>query len=341
LNKSTTCLALLATLVLANVAFTQDGQAEPEKRGWRKLTGETAPAVTAKEWLNTNESSPTAALQGKLWLLEFCATWCGPCMSKVGDLRRLHDRYHDVGLRIVAISDEPVALLRTKMVEGLGATYWIGSDPDNETHMRYSDGGMTGIPKFYLVGPDGKVIGEGLPSEARLRELLESEHLVTKDVHAKLARARTAYDAGAYGTAHKLAAALRQDQDPAVAADATLLCDKVASHAAFLQKLLAQHEGDANERYGELLRFTFRYDGLEPATWARRQLADLKKDNLVKRFLPEWTKLENAVRTEMQAVGNADKMRQAKRLYDEVAQKFGRSVVGQLAAVEAARLGGS
>ena len=43
--------------------------------GWKKLDGEMAPALSAKEWLNANGSDPTlASLRGRVWLLEFFST---------------------------------------------------------------------------------------------------------------------------------------------------------------------------------------------------------------------------------------------------------------------------
>jgi hypothetical protein len=43
--------------------------------GWKKLDGEMAPALSAKEWLNADGSGPTiASLRGKVWLLEFFST---------------------------------------------------------------------------------------------------------------------------------------------------------------------------------------------------------------------------------------------------------------------------
>lgn len=262
-------------------------------------------------------------------------------MSKVGDLAALHTKYFDAGLRVVAISDEPVELLRKKMVDAAGATYWIGSDPDNATMKRYTGRGSFGIPHFYLVGADGKVISERLPKEADLRDLLERAHLLDKPLHAKLERARAAYEAGVFGVAHKQATALRKDKDSAVAADAALLCDKVEGHAGFLQTLMAASaDDDVNTRYGELQRFAFQFDGLGPAKWAREQLAELNKHARVKSFLTEWKKLENAMRSEMLAEGNPDKLRLVKRLYEDVAKKYERSHVGQLAAAHAARLDG-
>ena len=50
--------------------------AAAQQSGWKKLDGQRAPAITAKEWLNTGKDAPTAKeMRGKVVLLEFFATW--------------------------------------------------------------------------------------------------------------------------------------------------------------------------------------------------------------------------------------------------------------------------
>ncbi|MEZ5966140.1 MAG: hypothetical protein R3F56_20050 [Planctomycetota bacterium] len=50
--------------------------AQGEKVGWRSLKGEQAPDISASTWFNVGDQVASAeALQGKVWLLEFFATW--------------------------------------------------------------------------------------------------------------------------------------------------------------------------------------------------------------------------------------------------------------------------
>jgi hypothetical protein len=52
------------------------GLALPASAEWKKLDGQKVPEITSSEWLNTGKQAPTAAsLRGKVWLLEFFATW--------------------------------------------------------------------------------------------------------------------------------------------------------------------------------------------------------------------------------------------------------------------------
>jgi hypothetical protein len=50
--------------------------ATPAAAGWKNLTGQPVPPISAKEWLNTDRYTPSVAdLRGKVYLIEFFATW--------------------------------------------------------------------------------------------------------------------------------------------------------------------------------------------------------------------------------------------------------------------------
>ncbi len=71
----------LPAALLASIVQLTCVPAIAAQSGWKKLDGQAVPAifageVIAEEWLNTGGKAPTAAtLKGKVWLLEFFATW--------------------------------------------------------------------------------------------------------------------------------------------------------------------------------------------------------------------------------------------------------------------------
>ena len=65
-------------------------------------------------------------------------------MAQVGHLNDLQEKYFDKGLRVVAISDEPLGLIEKKMLEEKGAKYWIGSNPGKSSMGNFSDPGGIG-----------------------------------------------------------------------------------------------------------------------------------------------------------------------------------------------------
>ena len=60
---------LLSLAAVGALTFTADA-------GWNKMDGQQVPNITAKEWFNTGKSTPdTSSLRGKVYLIEFFATW--------------------------------------------------------------------------------------------------------------------------------------------------------------------------------------------------------------------------------------------------------------------------
>ena len=276
-------------IALTTLAFAAALAAQPQ--GWKELAGQDAPAFEAKEWLNKGEAEPDRdMLLGKVWLLFFFTPDFEPCMDMAESLSSLHDKFFDVGLRVVALSSAPVATLRKELIDSRKAKFWVGSDPLDVSLGRYATSPKVTVPHVFVVGGDGKVIGSELPSESDVRAMLEASHKVTQQLHAKLQKARVAYDAGSYGAAHKIASVSTKDADAMVAVDATLMCNKINGHAEFVRLTLAAEKvDDPNERYATLLRFVAQFDGLEPTKWAQTQLAELRKNDRVKPLLPDWS----------------------------------------------------
>ena len=108
------------------------------------------------------------AYRGKVVLVDFWATWCGPCIAEAPNVRRYYDLYHDQGFEVVGIS------LDTKQ-EALEAYIekeqvpWVnlfesGAGWKHSMAVRY---GIRAIPSVFLVDTEGKVVS----LEARGSEL--------------------------------------------------------------------------------------------------------------------------------------------------------------------------
>lgn len=106
-----------------------------------------------------------ASLSGKVVLVDFWATWCGPCVAEIPRVHKLYDAYHGKGFEVVGVSldnkIEPLVEFIAKREipwpnlypTGEGADKIVGwANPLVKTY------GITGIPTCILVGADGKVI---------------------------------------------------------------------------------------------------------------------------------------------------------------------------------------
>ena len=80
-----------------------------------------------KGWINS-EPIKLADLRGKVVLLDFWGTWCGPCVGGMPDLMDLYDKYHDKGLVIIGIHDDSMNSVKEleKKIGELSKKNWNG-----------------------------------------------------------------------------------------------------------------------------------------------------------------------------------------------------------------------
>jgi thiol-disulfide isomerase/thioredoxin len=95
-------------------------------------------------------------LRGKVVILSFWATWCGPCRTEMPTLEALYQRYRDRGLEVLAVN---LDMLSTAGVEAfmqeVGVTFRVGLDPSWSTAQAYR---VLGLPTTYLIDRAGHAV---------------------------------------------------------------------------------------------------------------------------------------------------------------------------------------
>ena len=97
-----------------------------------------------------------AQFKGKVILLDFWATWCGPCKVEIPGFVAFQNRYSQNGLQVVGISVDDTADLLQPYVKDLKMNYpvLLGLGHDD---VQDAFGPLVGIPTTFLISRDGKI----------------------------------------------------------------------------------------------------------------------------------------------------------------------------------------
>lgn len=196
--------ARLAVMGLLVAGLSRTTLAE-EKAAEGKLTiGSEAPAIDVEHWVQNGNGKfkPVTKFQeGKIYVVEFWATWCGPCIASMPHLAETQKKYGDK-VQMISISDEDLETVETflkrdvrrsssdeegKDKEGekaekkpqtykeLTSAWCLTTDPDRSVYEDYMEAaGQNGIPTAFIIGKDGKIewIGHPMTMDEPLAEVV-------------------------------------------------------------------------------------------------------------------------------------------------------------------------
>ena len=119
-----------------------------------------------------------AEQRGRVVLVNFWATWCGPCREELPQLAKLHDKYRASGLVLLGVNVDDDPRKAAELAAKLGLRFPVLLDTDKQVSRRYD---MSAMPATFLIDRDGLVrhVHRGYRAgfedryEQQIRELLK------------------------------------------------------------------------------------------------------------------------------------------------------------------------
>ena len=135
--------------------------------------GDTAPSLSVEHWVKGGAIEDFE--EGQVYVIEFWATWCGPCIYSMPHLSDIQDEYGDT-VKIIGVSSETELQTVTEFLTKTNKNdetlnwdrmrYTVAVDPDRTTNASYMvAAGQRGIPTAFIVDSNSKVAWIGHPTQ--------------------------------------------------------------------------------------------------------------------------------------------------------------------------------
>ena len=157
-------------------------KANPGSPFTKELTARLEPMrATAQGALAPDINLPTpegptlalSSLRGKYVLLDFWASWCGPCRQENPNVVKAYNQFKDKGFTIYSVSLDQDKGKWEKAIAADGLTWYHVSDLAGWNSVAGAAYGVKAIPQSFLIDPQGKIIAKNLRGEALAAKLAE------------------------------------------------------------------------------------------------------------------------------------------------------------------------
>lgn len=162
MKRSTIPLILLVGII--GVAFFQSRQGHAASDS--EFLGKAGPEFHVEEWISSQPE-----MDGKYLLVDFWATWCGPCIRAIPHMNELHAEFKEE-LTIVGLSRESRS--KVESMTSPKMEYYSAIDTEGQMGSFFK---IRSIPHVVLMNPEGVVLYKGHParlSASKVRELISN-----------------------------------------------------------------------------------------------------------------------------------------------------------------------
>ena len=156
--------------------------------------GYPAAKLEIEKWIKGNPVDLSKNKAGKIHVVEFWATWCGPCRTSIPHLTELQLQHKDKVV-FIGVSDEKPRTVE-QFVEKMGKKmdYTVAIDKGRKTSVGYMQAfGQSGIPTAFVVNPKGLVAWVGHPMDGLdrvLGEMISGTYDLQKEIDKQTAQNR-------------------------------------------------------------------------------------------------------------------------------------------------------
>jgi thiol-disulfide isomerase/thioredoxin len=152
---SCACGTLLTAAGAGKEAIPADWlEGAPDKRTeLDALQGKPAPALQTTDWINRDPVT-LDQLKGKVVMLDFWATWCGPCIAAIPHTNELQAKYAERGLVIIGVCHPQGVEKMEQMAREKGIKYAVTADKEGATIKAYK---VNSYPDYYFIDRSGNL----------------------------------------------------------------------------------------------------------------------------------------------------------------------------------------
>ena len=171
MKQATVAISLALLLALSGNSYAMGSK--PGAKQPRKMVENSAPDFELKD-LSGNKVSLDQYIDKNIVIMEFWATWCGPCRMTMAAVHNVREKYTGKGVEVLSVDQGEDAAKVRSFVESRGLKLHVLLDSDGEVSRTY---GVAGIPTLFVIGKDGvvkaRVVGYRPDLEAALGQFLD------------------------------------------------------------------------------------------------------------------------------------------------------------------------